>query len=151
LIADQDGFSVRQHLAFAGVLFAESLAAPLSARRVRLVAALLDAVPDRLWASGGGDGEDILEFRYKVGQQCPALGVLAALGEETAQLVVEAVEVPLADYRELGIADVMVSVYNKHTVQRVRIVAPDGHRLLAHDVLRSALEWWQQSGLVGAS
>jgi hypothetical protein len=35
----------------------------------------------------------------------------------------------------------MVSLYNHHTVQRVRLVLPDGSRVLAHPVVGAAVDF----------
>ena len=54
-------------------------------------------------------------------------------------LLTESVEVPLAEYDRLEVQDFMVSLYNGHTVQRVRIAALDGTRHDVHEVLAAAL------------
>ncbi len=56
---------------------------------------------------------------------------------------------PIAEYHTLSTPDYMVSLYNNNTVQRLRIVLPDGERLLAHDVLAEALEALRTSGWRG--
>lgn len=116
-------------------------AAPLSRRKAMLAVMLADAYADHLFAAGG-HGSDILAFREALARRSPALGIVFALAAANAdgpRLVTEAVEVPLADYGKLDVADFMVSLYNNHTVQRVRIAMPDGSRLLVHDVLAEAI------------
>ena len=119
--------------------FAAAKAAPLSARKARLVAMLIDAYADRLFAAGRG-GEDVLEFRAVLATRAPALAAVFAVAADKAQLVTEAIEVPLSDYPTLDIADFMVCLYNNHTVQRVRIALPDGTRLPAHETLAEAID-----------
>ena len=105
-----------------------------------LVVMLIDAFADRLFAATA-DAQDRLAFRDGLVAQCPALGTVFALaggGAAAPQLVTEAVEVPLAAYGQLSVADFMVSLYNGHTVQRVLIAMPDGARLMVHDVLDAA-------------
>ena len=72
----------------------------------------------------------------------PALGagLRARAAADGPRLVTEAVEVPLAEYVKLSVEDFMVSLYNGHTVQRVRLVLPDGSRLAIHEVLAEAIE-----------
>ena len=101
-------------------------AAPLSARKAMLVAGLIDAYVDRLFAADGA-ADDILEFRADVALRSPALGQIMALCAGRAQLVIEAVTVPLDDYGALAVEDFMVSLYNDHSVQRLRLIAADGH------------------------
>ncbi len=130
-----------QHLAYLETEWAAAQEAPLSLRKAMLVAMLADAQVDRLFARSGED--DILEYRSKLAAGSPSLGLviaLAAMRAEGPRLVVETVEVPLADYPRLGLEDYMVSLYNDRTVQRVRIAWPDGRRQLAHEVIGEAIE-----------
>lgn len=116
---------------------AASEAAPLSAKKAMLVVLLADAYADRL----AGAGADVLEFRAGLAGKSEALGLvfeLAALREGGPRLVTEAVEVPLSDYGGLSTADFMVSLYNGHTVQRVRIALGET-RWDVHEVLRAAV------------
>ena len=116
-------------------------AAPLSLRRVLLVAALIDAYADRLFAAAA-EAEDILAFRAALAA-VPAIGLVfdvCAQRLDGPRLVIEAVKVPIADYGVLPVEDFMVSLYNDHSVQRVMIVLPDGGRRLAHQVLAEAIE-----------
>ena len=134
---------IEQHCTYLAAAFAESLAAPLSARKAMLVAVLADAYADRLFAAGGTGAEDILSFRAGLAAQSEALALLfalCALRDGGPRLVTEAVEVPIADYPKLSVEDYMVSLYNQNTVQRVRIALPDGGRRLAHEVLADAIE-----------
>ena len=112
---------------------AAARAAPLARRKALLVAMLIDAYVDRLFA-GGGMGEDILAFRAGVVQSSAPLGrilALCAAGDKT-RLAIESVTVPLADYGRLSVEDFMVSLYNDHSVQRLLLVSADGTR---HDML----------------
>lgn len=116
-------------------------AAPLSLRRVLLVAALIDAYADRLFAAAPEAG-DVLEFRGELAA-VPALKLvfdLCAQRIDRPRLVVESIVVPIAEYGALPVEDFMVSLYNDHTVQRVVIALPDGGRRLAHVVLAEALD-----------
>jgi len=102
-----------------------------------LAALLLDAEVDRLFAGG-----DILNHRATLAAASPALRLvleLCAMRPDGPALLTESVEVPLAEYDRLEVQDFMVSLYNGHTVQRVRIAAPDGTRHDVHEVLAAAL------------
>lgn len=103
-----------------------------------LVCALADAYADRLFAESGAT-DDILAFRAGLAAQSEALGRCFALVRGEMRLVTEAVEVPLPDYGELRVEDFMVSLYNDHTIQRVRIALPDGAGLAAHEVVGEAV------------
>ncbi len=130
-----------QHLRTLEAEFAAALAAPLSRKRVLLVALLCDAFADRLFAADP-DAEDVLVFRAGLAARSPALSLIFALAADRAKgplLVLEAVPVPLRDYDKLSLEDFMVSLYNDHTVQRVRIALPDGTRRDAHEVLGEAI------------
>ena len=86
--------------------------------------------------------DDILVFRDDLAVRSPALGLAFALAAQRAdgpQLVLEAVPIPLSAYSQLPLEDFMVSLYNEHTVQRIRIAQPDGGRLDAHEQLGAAL------------
>ena len=103
-----------------------------------LAALLLDAEVDRLSAAG-----DILAHRAAISVASPALSLildLCAMRPGGTCLVTEAVEVPLADYAGLEVQDFMVSLYNGHTVQRVRIATPDGGRHDVHECLQAAFQ-----------
>jgi hypothetical protein len=129
------------HVAYLQAEHAAAVAAPLSARKALLVVMLIDAYVDRLFAAQAETG-DILEFRRALAAKSPALGLIMALAMQRAdgpKLVTEAVEVPLVDYPRLSVEDFMVSLYNGHTVQRVRLVLPDGTRRDMHEVLREAI------------
>ena len=102
---------------------------------------LIDAYADRLFAAQD-EMDDILVFREMLAVQSPALGHILALASHRPngpRLITEAVEVPLDEYVKLSVEDFMVSLYNGQTVQRVRLVLPDGSRLAIHDVLAEAI------------
>ncbi len=105
-----------------------------------LAAHLLDAYADRLFSARAEPAADVLEFRAGLARAHPALASIFDLVAGRAELVTEAVEVPIADYGKLGVEDFMVSLDNDHTVQRLRIVGPDGRRQDVHDVLGAAVE-----------
>lgn len=115
-----------------------ALTAPLSGRKLMLTVMLADAYADRLFGEQDGT-DDILEFRAGLAAQSEALRLVFALVRGEARLVTEAVEVPISEYGTLRIEDFMVSLYNDHTVQRVRIVLADGARLPAHEVVGEAV------------
>lgn len=118
-------------------------AAPLSAKKAMLVAMLADSYVDRLFAAQRGE-DDILRYREGLAAQSPALALVMALcSRQTGAptLVTESVTVPIEAYRGLGIEDFMVSLYNDHSVQRVRIALADGRRRLAHEVLDEAVDF----------
>lgn len=126
------------HLSTLEAEYAAALAAPLSRKRALLVALLIDAFADRLFAATGA--EDVLVYREGLAAQSPALALVFALaGQSGPQLVHDAVPVPLSEYSQLSVEDFMVSLYNDHTVQRVRIALPDGKRVDAHVMLGEAI------------
>lgn len=99
---------------------------------------LADAYADRMFAEQS-DEDDVLEFRRGLASLSPDLGLCFAVVRGDARLVTEAVQVPLSDYGKLRVEDFMVSLYNDHSVQRVRIALDDGRRLMAHDVVGQAV------------
>lgn len=103
-----------------------------------MVAMLADAYADRLFGVQTATF-DILAFRAGLAARCEALAQVFAVVRGELRLVTEAVEVPLADYGQLKVEDFMVSLYNGHTVQRVRLVLADGTRVLAHPVVDEAI------------
>ncbi len=112
----------------------------MSRKAAMLVVLLIDAAIDRRFEAGA-DG-DVLEFRAALAARSPALALvmeLAALRDGAARLVVEPVEVPLADYPKLSEAEFMVSLYNDATVPRVLVATADGKRADALAVLREAV------------
>lgn len=111
----------------------------LSRRKAMLAAHLVDAYADRLFAARAEPAADILEYRAGLAAAHPALATVFDLVAGRAELVTEAVEVPLSDYGKLGVEDFMVSLYNNHTVQRLRIAGADGSRQDVHAVLAEAL------------
>jgi hypothetical protein len=120
--------------------WAAARAAPLSLRRAMLVALLVDGYVDRLFAAMPG-ADDVLVFRAEMAQRAPALGLTMALAaqRDDARLLIEAVAVPLAEYASLAVADFMVSLYNDHSVQRVRLVTSDGGSRDFHETLAEAM------------
>lgn len=111
----------------------------LSRKKAMLAAHLIDAFADRLFEAGAEPADDVLAFRTELGRAAPALGLVFELVAGRAGLVTEAVAVPLAEYGKLSVEDFMVSLYNGHTVQRVRIVTADGVRRDVHEVLAEAV------------
>lgn len=111
----------------------------LSRKKAMLAAQLADAYADRLFAAGAEPAADVLEFRAELAKAHPALATIFDLVAGRTELITEAVEVPLADYSKLGVEDFMVSLYNGHTVQRLRIVTGDGTHQDVHTVLAEAL------------
>jgi hypothetical protein len=103
-----------------------------------LCALLTDAYADRLFAADP-DADDILGFREQLAARSSALQRIFDLAAGRLHLVTEAVQVPIAEYHKLPIEDFMVSLYNDHSVQRVRIALPDGTRLPVHEVLAEAI------------
>lgn len=112
----------------------------LSRKKAMLAAYLIDAFADRLFAALAEPAADVLKFRADLGIQHPALAVLFELVSGRAALVIQAEEVPIADYGRLNVEDFMVSLYNGHTVQRVRIATADGGREDMHAALAAATE-----------
>ncbi len=112
----------------------------LSRKKAMLAAHLADAYADRLFAARAEPAADVLEFRAGLAKAHPALATIFDLVAGRAELITEAVEVPLADYGKLGVEDFMVSLYNGHTVQRLRIVGADSKRQDVHAVLKAAVE-----------
>lgn len=127
------------HRDYLEAAMAEANASPLSAKKALLVALLIDTHVDRLFRAQSSE-DDILAWRAALANQHPALGLVFRLASGDLRLVTEAVEVPLEDYGTLGVEDFMVSLYNRHTVQRVRLVLPDSSRLAAHEVLAEAVD-----------
>ena len=128
------------HLAYLEEAVADARQAMLSRRKAMLAAHLVDAYADRLFAVRAEPAGDVLEFREGLASTSPALAAVFDLVGGRIELVIEAVEVPLADYGKLGVEDFMVSLYNGHSVQRLRIVGPDGSRQDVHEVLAAAVE-----------
>ena len=132
---------LRAHLAYLRAALEAAQAAPLSMRKAMLAVMLADAYADRLFAEDEAD--DVLAFRAGLAATSPDLGLvleLAAMRPEGVRLVTEAVAVPLAGYGALAVEDFMVSLYNDHSVQRVRIALPDGGRRDVHEVLAEAVD-----------
>jgi len=128
-----------RHRAYLEEAVADARRAPLSRRKAMLAAHLVDAFADRLFYARGEPAGDILAFRADLAASNPSLGHVLDLVAGKAQLSVDAVEIPLADYGKLSTADFMVSLYNQHTVQRLRLVSAIGDRLDVHQVLAEAM------------
>jgi hypothetical protein len=111
----------------------------LSRKKAMLAAHLVDAFADRLFAARAEPAADILAWRAGLAAAHPALALVFDVVAGRVELVTEAVEVPIADYGRLSVEDFMVSLYNDHTVQRVRIVTADGGRADVHAVLADAV------------
>lgn len=111
----------------------------LSRKKAMLAAYLIDAQLDRLFAAEGEPAGDILAFRSAFCAQHPAVALVADLVAGPAELVIDAVEVPASEYDQLSVEDFMVSLYNRYTVQRVRLVTPDGNRVGIHEILARAV------------
>lgn len=103
-----------------------------------LVAFLMDGYVDRLFAADD-QADDILEFRAAMGRQAPALGQVMALCAGRARLTTEAIAVPITDYPRLAVEDFMVSLYNDHSVQRLRLVEADGRSFDMLETLAAAI------------
>ena len=134
--------SLAEHWAYLEAEWQAAQAAPLSLRRAMLVAALLDAYADRLFAAAP-EADDTLVFRAELAAAAPELGLVFELCAQRVggpRLAVEAVSVPTSDLGALQVEDFMVSLYNDHTVQRVVVAWLDGTRRLAHDVLARAVK-----------
>ena len=131
-----------------------SLAAPLSVRKVLLVAVLLDHFADLAFAQLRDTparvfgAQDVLAWRAELAARSPALALVAELASGRhggAALRIDAITVPIADYPTLAVEDYMVSLYNQNTVQRVVIVRSGGSTVLAHEVLATALDYWDKA------
>lgn len=131
--------SLRTHRDYLKQAWQDAQAAPLSARRALLVALLIDAQVDRLFAVQGERG-DVLAFRAHIAAGSSAVGLIMALASQRdVRLMTEAVAVPLAEYAALPVEDFMVSLYNDHSVQRLRLATADGGRHDMMDTLRAAI------------
>ena len=136
-----DTLSLSAHQAYLEAAVAAAKAAPLSQRKALMAVMLADAFADHRFAAEAAGG-DILAFRAALAARSGALALVFAIAAhrpDSAQLVTEAVTIPIAEYGSLRVEDFMVSLYNNHTVQRVRIVTPDGERHDVHEVLAEAL------------
>lgn len=147
-----------EHLALIVEEHRQALAAPLSARKTLLVAVLLDHFADRVFAQFRASMPDFLPgagdlpaWRAKLAYGSEAIAAIFALGSGQAQLRIDAVEVPIADYPALAVEDLMVSLYNGNTVQRVMLVGSGRDPVLAHEVLASAQDFWLKAAKNWAS
>lgn len=111
----------------------------LSRRKAMLAAYLVDAFVDRLFAARAEPAGDILAFRAEMAETHPPLALVLDLVAGHIEMKLEAVEVPLADYDKLRVEDFMVSLYNQHSVQRLRLATPDGGGEDVHAVLAAAV------------
>lgn len=111
-----------------------------------LAAYLIDSFVDRLFAARAEPAGDILAFRADIATAHSSLGLVLDFVAGRAELSLDAVEVPLCDYGELSVEDFMVSLYNQHSVQRLRIALPDGGRAEVHVVLAAAIAALQAAG-----
>ncbi len=129
-----------RHLAYLHEALQAAADAPLSIRKAMLVASLADAYADRLFAAQSEIG-DVSVFRAALAASSPSLAAIFDLcsWRGGARLALEAVSVPIADYPTLPVEEFMISVYSGHTVQRLRLVHPDGRREDAHRVLAEAV------------
>lgn len=121
--------SLATHRAYLDEAWQAARAAPLSRRKAMLVAALLDAYVDHLFAARAG--EDVIAFRAGMARRSPELGrVMALCGQQDGStLMLDTVAIAVSDYASLGVEDFMVSLYNDHSVQRLRLALPDGQRV----------------------
>jgi len=129
------------HFAFIEAECLAAKAAPLSTRKAMLAAMLIDAFPDRAFATRAGVG-DILAFRADLAAASPALALIFALCSQRAdspRLALQSIQIPVPDYAGLPVEDFMVSLYNDHTVQRLLLVEPGGQRSDIHDLLAQGL------------
>ncbi|MEO6396626.1 MAG: hypothetical protein ABIO40_12045 [Devosia sp.] len=135
--------SLEQHFSYAEAALADAVAAPLSARKARLVAALIDALIDRCFDAGRTGAEDILAFRTKLLDSSPALAsvvALAAARPDGPQLRLDVESLRPGVYAGLSEAQYMVSLYNGSTIPRLFVLFPDGTRQNAPDLLAGALD-----------
>ncbi len=128
--------SLEPHFSYLTAELAAARAAPMSAKRALLVALLIDAYVDRLFGASGED--DLLAWRARRAAESPELGLVMDVAAGRAELVVEAVAVPIEDYPRLSEAEFMVSLYNGRTVPRVLIAQGEARRDV-HEVLRAAV------------
>ena len=103
-----------------------------------LVAALIDAFVDHQFAEDPV-ADDLLAYRAERAARSPALALVMGLCTRQVAVVTETVPVPISDYHRLSIEDFMVSLYNEHSVQRVRLVRPDGSREDMMETLAAAI------------
>ncbi|MEP7241203.1 MAG: hypothetical protein ABI697_09995 [Devosia sp.] len=116
-------------------------AAPQSRRKAMLAVLLLDAAVDEAFVRSGES--DVLEFRARLATTHRELGLVmevAAMREGGPRLVLEPVEVAVADTPALGVEDYMVSLYNDRTVPRVLVAPADGGRRDVHALLAAAMD-----------
>lgn len=127
------------HFAYLEQAVADARQAMLSRRKAMLAAYLVDAFVDRLFVARAQPAGDILAFRGEMAEAHPALAMILDLVAGRVELGLEAIEVPLVDYGKLSVEDFMVSLYNQHSVQRLRLALSDGGREDVHAVLAGAM------------
>ena len=132
--------SLAPHWAYLQDVWAEARAAPLSRRKALLVASLLDAYADRLFAAQATPG-DILVFRAALAAQSAPLALIFGLAARLDDVVpvTEFIKVPLETYGQLRVEDFMVSLYNGNSIQRQFLALPNGDRLDLLETLASAI------------
>ena len=133
------GQDLARHLAYLEEAVDDARRLMLSRKRALLAAHLVDAYADRLFAARGESASDVLEFRAGLASGSAALSLIFDLVAGRAEVITEAVDVPISEYGKLSVEDYMVSLYNHNTVQRVRIVTADGRHEDVHEVLAKAL------------
>jgi hypothetical protein len=131
--------SLEGHFAYLEEAVADAREAMLSRRKAVLAAYLIDAFVDRLFTARAEPAGDILAFRAGMAETHPPLGLILDLVSGRAELLLETVQVPLADYGKLSVEDFMVSLYNQHSVQRLLIATSDGGREDVHAVIAAAI------------
>ena len=121
-----------------------------------LAVALVDAFVDRLFERS--DLSDVLEFRRRIGEAHPVLGLVMSIASHRAdgpKLAIANRPVPIERYGELAVEDFMVSLYNDHSVQQLVVQSPGASDMPALALVQSALRdlrtlWdgvaWQAGG-----
>ena len=105
---------------------------------------LVDAIVDDM---ARRPGSDPLRARADLARGDADLALVvevAAHRADSPRLAVESVSVPLAQYGSLTSAEFMVSLYNQHTVPRLKVVGSDGGDRDAHAVLAGAVAALEQ-------
>lgn len=139
--------SPEAHLVLIEAELALFVSHPLSTRQARLVAALLDVMPDRVYAARRESAGSILfatdraDYRRKVLAASPAMALIAALAEGQARLATIAYRVPAEAVEQMDVRDFMVSLYNDQTVPRL-VLERDGEQTLATELFAQAAAFW---------
>ena len=126
--------------------------APLSARQALNAAVQIDQLSDRVFATRAAlsvpplaRAADILTFRAALRACDPAFGPimdLTACCPYGPSLQVTATEVAPEGFDRLGVADLMVSLYNAGTVPRLMMLQPGGTMLPMQNLLQHATARW---------